>query len=320
MVKGYHPIPTSEVTMAIPPSGEQFTIAHGSMQATAVQVGGGLRTFSAGDLEVLDGFPEDEMDRDGRGNLLIPWPNRLAGGTYSFDGQSYQLPLTEPSQGNAIHGLVRWANWTVEERHDERITLVHRLYPSTGFPFILDLSATYALSDDGLHTTLRATNIGAKPCPFGAGQHPYLRVGTPLVNDALLQVPAGAIYRYNQHLIPTERVPVDGSPLDFRTKRQIGTTEINMDYTHFDRDADGIARVTVEAPDGGPSLQLWMDRAFRHATVYTGETVQPPTRRRHSIAVEPMSCPPNAFNSGEDLITLQPGESWEGNWGITVHV
>jgi aldose 1-epimerase len=300
------------------PSGEQFTIHRGAMEGTVVEVGGGLRAFSAGDVAVLDGFPVDEMCRDGRGDILIPWPNRLAGGTYTFEGRSYQLPLTEPTQGNAIHGLVRWANWQLSERAEDRVTLTHRLYPSTGYPFILDLSAGYALTDDGLHVTLAATNIGTRPCPFGAGQHPYVRTAIGLVDGDTLHVPASTIYRYDEHLIPTERIPVAGTPLDFRTPHAIGDTQINMDYTDLERGADGVARVTLQAPNNGRRIEVWMDTAFKHATVYTGETVQPPSRRRQSVAVEPMSCPPNAFNSGEDLVVLEAGERWEGNWGIRV--
>jgi aldose 1-epimerase len=287
------------------------------MEMTAVEVGGGLRSFTAGDLAVLDGFAEDEMCRDGRGDLLMPWPNRLAGGQYHFQGKDYQLPISEVSYGNAIHGLVRWANWVCDDRAEDRVTLTHRLYPSTGYPFSLDLGATYALSDDGLRVTLSATNIGAQPCPFGVGQHPYVRSAVGVVNGDTLHVPARTIYRYDDRLIPTERLSVEGTPLDFRTPHAIGETEINMDYTDLERDADGIARVTLQAPNGR-RIDVWMDGAFKHATVYTGETVQPPERRRQSVAVEPMTCPPNAFNTGEDLVVLAPGERWEGNWGIRV--
>lgn len=304
--------------MSVFPSGEQFEIGHENLRATIVQVGGGLRTLTAGDLEVLDGYPAEEMDHDARGQLLIPWPNRLSGGQYTFEGKKEQLPINETAYDNAIHGLVRWATWTVVDHSSTAVTMSYRLHPSPGYPFTLDLSATYTLSAAGLTVALRAANIGSGPCPYGAGQHPYLRVGTPLVNTALLRVPARTIHRYNDRLIPIERLPVDGTPLDFRTLHPIGDTEINMDYTDLERDADGKARILVQAPGGTPSVEVWMDEAFKHVTVYTGETVQPPSRRRQSIAVEPMTCPPNAFVSGEDLIVLQPGDTWQGTWGITI--
>ncbi|MGI8827928.1 MAG: aldose 1-epimerase family protein [Chloroflexota bacterium] len=300
------------------PSGEQFEIAHRDLRATVTQVGGSLRTLRAGDWEILDGFPVDTMSHDGRGQLLIPWPNRVAGGTYTFDGKTYQLALSEPAHHAAIHGLVRWAPWSVEELSSGRVRMAYRLFPMSGYPFMLDLSVTYGLSDAGLQVTLRAENAGEEATPFGAGQHPYVRVGTSLVNEAILHIPAETAHRYDENLIPIGRVPVEGTPLDFRTPRPIGDTEINMDYTDVRRDGDGRFHVELAAPDGAPALEVWMDEAFRHVTVYTGETVQPPERRRRSLAVEPMSCPPNAFATGQDLVVLKPGERWEGTWGITV--
>ena len=300
------------------PSGEQNNIRRESFAATTVEVGAGLRTLAAGDWEVLDGYSSDEMCRDGRGQILLPWPNRVDGGQYTFEGATYQLPINEVPYGNAIHGLVRWVNWRTTELTGNRVTQAHRLYPSPGYPFTLDLSVTYTLSGQDLQVTLRATNVGPLPCPFGAGQHPYVRVGPGLVNDALLQVPARTIYRYDKRLIPRDKLSVAGTPLDFRTARLIGETQINMDYTDLERGGDGRAGVMVRAPDGTRSVEVWMDEAFKHVTIYTGETVYPPERRRHGFAVEPMTCPPNAFVSGEDLLVLQPGDAWSGRWGITV--
>jgi aldose 1-epimerase len=304
--------------MSALPSGEQTEIRWESLTATTVEVGGGLRTLAAGDWEVMDGYASDEMCRDGRGQILLPWPNRLDSGRYTFEGATYQLPINEVPYGNAIHGLVRWANWRATDLTENSVTQAHRLYPSPGYPFTLDLSATYALSGRGLQVTLRATNVGSLPCPFGAGQHPYVRVGPGLVNDALLQVPARTMYRYDKRLIPIERISVVGTSLDFRTARPIGETQINMDFTDLERGDDGRAGVLLRSQDGTRAVEVWMDEAFKHVTIYTGETVHPPDRRRHGLAVEPMTCPPNAFVSGEDLLVLQPGETWSGSWGITV--
>lgn len=301
------------------PSGRQLALRRGKLEATAMEVGGGLRAFRAGTVEILDGFPESEMCRDARGDLLIPWPNRLAGGAYTFDGRSEQLPINEPSNGNAIHGLVRWVNWTAERTGDASVSVRHELHPQPGYPHSLTLAVRYDLVDEGLSVHMSALNSGSSPCPFGAGQHPYLRMGTDSIDPVHLHVPALSMYRYDDHLIPVKKISVEGTALDFRRPREIGSTEINMDFTDLERDPDGLARVTMTLPESGRRLTVWMDGSFRHATVYTGETVQPATRRRQGLAIEPMSCPPNVFNSGEDLIVLQPGEKWEGSWGITLH-
>ncbi len=305
--------------MGIAPSGDQFDITQDDLHATIVQVGGGLRSLTVGEDSIIDGYSEREMCHDGRGQILMPWPNRLAGGRYSFDGSENQLPLTEVEHGNAIHGLVRWTNWDTSERNENSVTMTHRLYPSSGYPFTLDLAATYVLSNAGLTVTLRASNIGDKRCPFGAGQHPYVTVGTTFVNTAVLTIPASTMYQYDDHLIPVRRIPVEGTPLDFRESRAIGETAINMDYTDLQRGTDGVARVVLQAPESGRIVEVWMDEAFKHATVYTGETVHAVQRRRTGLAIEPMTCPPNAFVSGEDLVVLEPGNTWTGTWGITIH-
>ncbi|MGH2448743.1 MAG: aldose 1-epimerase family protein [Chloroflexota bacterium] len=298
------------------PSGAQYELSSDRLSAVVVEVGGGLRAFGPSDLPVLDGYTLHEMCHDARGQLLMPWPNRLADGRYRFEGQDYQLPLTEPSLGNAIHGLVRWKEWTAAGK-GSAVTMTHRLYPSPGYPFTINLSARYELDGDGLRVTLGAENVGSEPCPFGAGQHPYVRAGVAPINSNILSVPAESMYRYDDRLIPIERVPVVGLH-DFRQSRLIGDTVINTDYTDLRRGDDGKAVISLQAPDTGLTVEVWMDKAFKHVTLYTGETVRPASRRRQSLAIEPMTCPPNAFVTGEDLIVLHPQQSWQGTWGISL--
>jgi aldose 1-epimerase len=100
-----------------------------------------------------------------RGQPLIPWPNRLHGGTYIWDGARHTVPLDEPEQGNALHGLCRYRNWTAE-RHDEAsVTIRLRRHPSPPYRFTLDLAAHYRLHEDGLHVQTAATNIGDTHAP-----------------------------------------------------------------------------------------------------------------------------------------------------------
>ncbi len=162
------------------------------------------------------------MCPSGRGQVLLPWPNRIEDGAYSFDGRDHRLPLTEPEAGNAIHGLVRWDAWTVRERTAERVVLAHVLHPQPGYPFTLDLEVDYALSADGLTVRTRATNLGPDACPFGAGNHPYLRAGGGLVDDLVLRLPASTVLDADARGIPTGSAPVEERGLDFREPRAIG--------------------------------------------------------------------------------------------------
>jgi aldose 1-epimerase len=295
------------------PSGEQIEIASGDQRAVVVEVGGGLRAYSAAGRELLDGYPADGEIVSGRGQVLIPWPNRLRDGTYEFDGQRHQLPLTEPEHHNAIHGLVRWADWTVGEREESRVVMEHVIHPSPGYPFSLAVSIEYALSDDGLSVATKATNGGEDPCPYGAGAHPYLTLGTATVDSIVLTAPGRQMLRSDDRGIPTGRVAVDGTEYDFREPKRIGATRLDHCFTHLERD-DGIARVELRGPDESGGLTLWMDDAYGYLMLFTGDPL--PDVNRRSLAVEPMTCPPNAFNTGEALIRLEPGGSFSSRWGI----
>jgi aldose 1-epimerase len=294
------------------PSGEQFEIAFGEQRAVAVEFGGGLRTYSADGEDLLDCYAVDEMATGGRGQVLIPWPNRLQDGSYEFEGSRHQLPLTEPEHSNAIHGLVRWVVWRAREREPHRVVLGNVLHPQPGYPFTLDLEIAYELSSSGLTVRTTATNIGATPCPYGSGAHPYLTLGTQTVDGLLLQIPARTALHSDDRGIPVGTVAIEGTELDFRSARRIGETKLDNGYTDLDRDGSGIARITVEAVDGS-GRTLWVDESYPYVMVFTGDI---PSVRRRGLAVEPMTCPPNAFRSGEALVTLEPSESHTAAWGL----
>ncbi len=297
-----------------PPSGEQFEIAFEDQRVVVVEVGGGLRTYTVDGMDVINGYEVDEMATAGRGQVLAPWPNRLQDGSYEFEAQRYQLPLTEPAHSNAIHGLVRWVPWNVRERERHRVKLGHVLYPQPGYPFSLELGIEYELSARGLTVHTTATNLGAATCPYGSGAHPYVTLGTETVDDLLLQVPARTALRSDDRGIPVGTVAVAGTDLDFRSALRIGETKLDHGYTDLERDGSGVARVIVEAV-GGSRLVLWVDAAYTYVMVFTGDI---PAVQRSGLAVEPMTCPPNAFRSGEGVISLEPDQSAESSWGISV--
>jgi aldose 1-epimerase len=282
-----------------------------------VEVGATLREYTVDGQPVIDGFNEDEMADGGRGQPLLPWPNRLADGQYTFDGQQLQLPIDELSRRNASHGLTRWLNWQVASHEESTAAFELLLHPRPGYPFTLELRVEYALAQAGMTCTTTAHNRGERALPYGAGFHPYLTVGTPTVNEALLQVPATGVLAVDDRLLPTGTVhDVSDSDLDFRAARRIGEQRIDACYTDLQRDGDGLARVVLRAPSGGALTRLWADASFRYLQVYTGDSL-PAERRRRGVAIEPMTCPPNAFRTGTDLIRLEPGEQHGCLWGLT---
>jgi aldose 1-epimerase len=297
-----------------PPSGRQVALRHGPWTAVVVEVGGGLRELAYDGRPLLDGYGPGEMASGGRGQPLLPWPNRLAGGRYRAGGREVRAPVNEPSTGSAIHGLTRWANWSVAGDEGSRCAMALRLHPQPAYPFLLDLRLDYALSDDGLDVRLTAANAGAQAAPFGAGFHPYLSAGTPTVDDARLTLPAAEWLPADARGIPTgERRPVAGE-LDLRDGGPLGPATLDNCFGALARDPDGLARVVLEGPTD--RVTLWMDALWGFVMVFTGDTLSP-ERRRRGLAVEPMTCPADAFNSGDGVLTIPPGGSVEGRWGIS---
>lgn len=292
------------------PSGEQYWLEVDGQEASVVEVGGGLRTYTVGGVDVLDGYGVDELATGGRGQHLIPWPNRIEDGKYSFAGADLQLPLTEPSRHNASHGLVRWANWTATANEGDRVVMELTLHPQPGYPFTLGLAVEYRLGAGGLSVSTTATNLGVQVCPYGAGAHPYLTVGTELVDDAVLLVPGETRLEAGDRGIPTGAVAVGGTRYDFREARPVGDLVIDSAYT----DLTGNEAVFA-APDGQRRVTLWWDSSYRWVMVFTGDTLEP-SRRRRGLAIEPMTCAPNAFVTGDGLRVLEPEESWTTVWGI----
>jgi galactose mutarotase-like enzyme len=301
------------------PSGTQWEISYGRQRAVVVEVGGGLREYAVDGSPVLDGYAEDAMADGGRGQPLLPWPNRLGGGQYAFNGQQLQVPVDEVARNNAMHGLTRWGNWPLVARTDSTVRVGHMVYPRSGYPFTLALEIEYALDDLGLTVRTRAHNRGTTPLPFGAGQHPYFTVGTPLVDAALLHVAArGHVELEEQRLLPTGRIgQVAGTRLDYTTPRLIGDAIVDNCFCDLIRDADGRAHASLSEPASGRRLTVWLGPAYRYLQVFTGDTLAP-ERRRQGVAIEPMTCPPNAFRTGTDVLALEPNQSVELEWGVVL--
>jgi len=299
-------------------TGAQWAIGHGGQEAVVTEVGATLRSYTVDGRDVVDGFGPGEWSRSGRGQVLAPWPNRLGDGRYEFSGLRAQAALDEPERGNAIHGLVRWLPWHLEAHAQNVLTVACPVRPTPGYPFRLDLRIEYRLGRDGLTVTTTAQNPGAVTLPFGLGFHPYLTVGTGRIDTASLTLPVARRVVLDSRSLPTGDVqPVAGTEYDFTGGRLIGPTRMDTAFTDLDRQRDGVARATLEAPGTGRSVELWMDDRFKYLMCYTGDTVDEEPRRRTALAVEPMTCPPDALRSGKDLIVLEPGQEWQGRWGIT---
>jgi aldose 1-epimerase len=308
-------MPLDEIQSDRPPSGQQYAISHGDSWAQVTQVGASLRRCTVDGMDVIDGFGIDERATDGRGQVLAPWPNRLTDGSYRYGGRDCQAPINEISRHTAIHGLVRWLDWSMVAHESTSVTLSSAVRPQPGYEWQLDLEVTYALDAAGLTVTFQAVNADTERAPFGVGFHPYLTLGTTSIDGLQLTVPATSYLDSTRPDGTPEMAPVAATPLDFTEPRRIGSIQLDTCFGGLVHGDDRRALARLADPDGR-SVRLWVDDAYRYLMVYTADQVGLPERRRKAIAIEPMTCPPDAFRSGMDLIELEPGESWRGIWGL----
>ena len=187
------------------PSGRQYEIRSGGQTALLTEVGGTLREYRLDGRPLIDGYGQDEMCTGARGQPLIPWPNRIRGGSYEWDGCTLQLDLSEPEKGGAIHGLTRWANWEVAEHGADRVSFTYTLHACQGWPWVLDCRLDYTLDGEGLHVRTTAVNRSSTPCPYGTGAHPYLSTGASVIDADLVQVPGRTYLPVDEAGIPTGR-------------------------------------------------------------------------------------------------------------------
>ena len=299
-------------------------LTYETSSAVVSPVGASLRGFTvAGRPVVVETGTSD-------GAVLAPWPNRIADGRYEFAGTVHQLPITEPARNTALHGLVIDVEWDVVEATETSVTLQTRLDPSPGYPFRFDLTVRYDLGEEGLRVHASARNTGTEVAPFGFGFHPWFHPGAESVDAAQLVIPAGTWLVPDERLIPVGSRPFDdGSEVprdhdaemseclsckDFRALRSVGGTKLDDAFGQPRRDADGRSRARLKGADGRETV-IDIDSGFRNWQVYTGDELGAGLSRR-ALAIEPMTCPPNAFATGDDVDVVEPGGTLTVEWGI----
>jgi aldose 1-epimerase len=289
----------------------ELRLAAGGADLVVDLRGGGLRRLTVGDWELLDTYPSGTVIEGWPGAVLLPWPNRIRDGRWTWQGRELQLEVGSPEAPHAIHGLVAWQPWAVVTDAGDSATVGAVIEPHPGYPFRLAVAVDYRLASDGLTVRVRVRNLGADPAPFGVGMHPYLRVGADQDGDigaADLTLPVRTALELDGGLPTGRRSPFDGAV------GRIGDRALDDAFTDLVRDEDGWARARLSGPAG--SLEVAVDGAWSWLQVFTGDQL-PEGRRRRSLAIEPMTCPPNAFADGIDLLVLEPGDDWAGTWALS---
>ncbi len=298
------------------PTGEQFLLSratpNGAATAVITELAASLRELRIGGVDLTQPYPEGSPTPLGTGIVLVPWPNRVADGRWRHEGTMLQLDITEPVRNNAIHGLLRTAAYHLLDRGEEFVALGATVFPQHGYPFLLETTVEYRLVDDGIAVTHGIRNDSASAAPVAVGTHPFLRIGELPVEELTLTVHAATRFPVDERLNVSPEVPVVGD-YDLRAGRRVG--ELALD------DAFGqltpVDRVTAKlSAADGREVALWQDENFPYVQVFTTDAYPTESGPVHAIAIEPMTAPADALNSGQSLRWLEPGEEWTVRWGI----
>jgi aldose 1-epimerase len=298
--------------MTSDPTGERFRLSSGAVTAEIAQVGAALRALTVGGVELVPRYADDVPTPAAAGIVLVPWPNRVRDGRWTQDGVTRQLAISEPALHNASHGLLRFAAYRAEEVSADAVTLRADVFPQTGYPFHLENRVTHAAVEDGLVVTHRVRNVGAEAAPVALGVHPYVCIGTTPTADLVLRSSGTMRVLLDDQKVPVGEAPVDADT-DLRGGRRVGDLDLDTAYFGLERDASDRARHTVTAPDGG-RLTLWQGPGFDWVQVFTTDRFP---QHPLALAIEPMTAPADALNSGTGLRRLAPGEEWTLEWGIS---
>ncbi|CAN7315935.1 aldose 1-epimerase family protein [Pseudarthrobacter oxydans] len=292
----------------------EHSIASGPYTALVTTRGGALRELRHQGRDLVVGFGPEGRIPDYRGVMCVPWPNRLADGRYTYAGKDFEAAINEPERGSALHGLATGMNWELRQAAADSVVLACRVGAGRHYPSDLEVSVTYSLGPGGLRSTVSTVNVGQAAAPYGVCPHPYLVAGQGKLDDWTLELPAHDFLEVTpDRLLPTGMKSVEGHAFDFRSPRQLGSLKIDHAFTGISRDEQGLARVRVQDP-AGTGVELEWGAEWPWVQIHTADKPVGPDRL--GLAVEPMTCPPDAFNSGTDLVHLKPGESHAASWII----
>ena len=292
-----------------------ISLSLGAVRAEVDTVAAALRSLSVGGVALTEPRVDDREPPFCNGIVLAPWPNRVRDARWVSDGVVQQLDISEPAHGGALHGLLAFTDFDLVTSSDDAVTLGAFIAPQHGWPFALETGVRYALEPDGIRVTHTVRNVSAARSPCAVGAHPFLRVGDTPVDALTLTATAETFFEVDDALNPTAEVPVTAE-VDLRAGRRIGGLRLDTAYGTLTHAEDG-ASAWLEAPDGARTT-LWQDPDWGYLQVFTTTQFPRPEGLGTAVAVEPMTAPPDALNSGQGLIWIEPDGTWEGSWGIRV--
>lgn len=289
-------------------------LTRGSTRAVLHTAGVALQSLVVQGRELVVGYPSGP-DRDGfRGALLVPWPNRLRDGHYVFDGVAYQAPINEVARHNALHGLLAWTEFSTVERTQSSARVRAVLPVQPAYPSRLTVEVELELLAEGLQTTVHALNDGDRPAPYGVSTHPYLTCGTGDVDDWSLLLPAREVLEADDRMLPTGQL-LDAAEAGLDFHRPAPLRGVQLDHCFRVNPAVADPAAELRAADGS-GVRITAQGSWAGWWQAFTSDASPGPLRRAAVALEPMSCPPEAFRTGTDVVVLEPGMQHQASWTI----
>lgn len=298
-------------------TGTPLVVERGAVRAELGTVAGLLRSLTVDGVALVEHTPVDQTPSFGNGIVLAPWANRVREARWTLDGTQQQLDITEVARGGALHGLLRFTDYAIREQTPDAVTLGALIAPQHGWPFTLDTWVRYSLDGDGITVTHGVHNLSGRRAPWAVGTHPFLRVGDVPIEQLTLTVPAATYFVVDALLNPIAEDPVIPA-VDLRAPRPVGDLDLDTAYGTLTHSAPSDGRgdsAWLDAPDGSRTT-LWQDLGWGYLQVFTTDEFLRDGVPGRAVAVEPMTAPPDALNSGQGLIWLDPDATWTGSWGL----
>jgi aldose 1-epimerase len=302
-------------------SGDQYQLefisSSGIFRATIAQVGASLRALSIDDIDLVVGYELDEPAPLCAGIVMAPWPNRIDGGKWLYQGETLEVDITIHSQQNANHGFLGRYPFSLVAQDTASVTLGATIFPREGYPFLVELEVTYSLGESGLEVAHRATNRSAAAAPYAIGGHAYFQFSTTPTADLVIRSEAKTFVKCDERQIPTDWVATPTDQYNLAEGVRIADHFFDDDFSELPRDAAGRAHTYLTAPDGR-GLAVWQDEKFDHVVLFTPDFFPTKNGPVYAAAIEPQTAAPNAFNNGDGLAWIEPNAQFTASWGVSL--
>lgn len=292
---------------------------NGLIEAQIARVGAALRYLAIDGLQLVEPGEFGSLSPFCEGVIMSPWPNRIDGGKWQYQGRTLELPINLHEQQNANHGLLMDVAYDVVEHSESSVTLGALIHARLGYPFNVYTTVSYELVESGVKISHTAVNHSSADAPYALGGHPYFKIAGVATEDLFLRSDAETVLVVDERQIPTGTMPTAHSRFDMRSGVRVGDNFYDHDFTDLPRDAEGLAHTYLTAADGR-GFDIWQDAEFKHVVIFTPDFyfADLGQNKRYACAIEPQTAGPNSFNTGDDLLWLRKGHEFTASWGINL--